>query len=117
METFDDEYENLIPMGDAILRLQQKQINSLLETNVQVQSIGGKRGIPVINSPLLRSELGEALLQKYPKAPFSAVYNEDSEFSYWSLRSRPDFDVTTIASQFGGGGHAQASGYSVKRES
>lgn len=114
METFDDQYNDVIPEGEAILRLQQLQINRLLESSVQVHNIGGKRGIPVVNSPLLRSELGEALLQKYPKSPFAGVYNEDSEYAYWSLRSRPDFDVTTIASQFGGGGHAQAAGYSIK---
>jgi hypothetical protein len=69
-------------------------------------------GVMAVNSIVLPSELGEALCDKYPDAPFGAVYyrTEDGRIK-WSLRSRGDFDVSVIAKQYGGGGHKGAAGF------
>ena len=55
------------------------------------------------------------MLKKYPEAPFVGSYFEDANGTRrWSLRSRPDFDVSEVAKKLGGGGHRQASGFREK---
>lgn len=66
----------------------------------------------------LCSEIGVKALEKFPKAPFSAlVYPAKKQTGELelrvSLRSRPGFDVAVIAQRAGGGGHACAAGFSV----
>ena len=116
MANFDKEFSDIIPEGLAILRVQQRQINGLITNNVIKKQISEHKDIPCVNSSLLHSEIGEALLKKYPKAPFAAIYHEASELIYYSLRSRSNFDVSKVALEFGGGGHAQAAGYSITRK-
>jgi uncharacterized protein len=67
---------------------------------------------PVSNASVFFSEVGEALLNKYPDAPFSAYYSDRSDGKrQWGLRSRPSFDCSVISKAFGGGGHKAASGF------
>lgn len=62
--------------------------------------------------PMFASEVGHALLDKHPEAPFSAMWYEDGVKRMWSLRSRDDrVDVSAVASLFGGGGHRNAAGF------
>ena len=58
------------------------------------------------------------MLELNPNAPYVAVYHHDTDFSgnpitRFSLRSGGRTDVSLIAKQLGGGGHAQASGFVV----
>lgn len=67
---------------------------------------------PAANATVFFSEVGERLLELYPDAPFSAYYSDRSDGKrQWGLRSRKEFDCSVIAKAFGGGGHAQASGF------
>ena len=53
---------------------------------------------------LVRRRRGDA--REVPRAPFVGAYYEDADGARrWSLRSRPDFDVSEVAKQLGGGGH------------
>lgn len=99
--------------GTAILRYKDQ----LVASNVERAREGNIRGhkVPIVNvSAELRSEVGDALCRKFPQAPFVGLYFDDEEGNrHWSLRSRGDFDVTTVLQTFpGGGGHAQAGGFS-----
>jgi uncharacterized protein len=68
--------------------------------------------VPAVNCTCFISEVCEKLLELYPSAPFAAAYRDTKDGKReWSLRSRKDFDVSTVAKSFGGGGHAQASGF------
>ena len=69
--------------------------------------------MPAVNSPILNSEIGEALLERFPEAPFVAIYSNAGDGEQrWSLRSRAsEFDVSQLASQMGGGGHQPAAGF------
>lgn len=63
--------------------------------------------------PMFASEVGHALLDKHPTAPFSAMWFEANGKRMWSLRSRDDRqDVSEVAAIFGGGGHRNAAGFS-----
>ena len=73
--------------------------------------------IPVVNSLIFQSEIGDELCKKYPEAPFSGVYYNKGEIEAWSLRSIGEFDVSEIAARFGGGGHRNASGFARPSQS
>ena len=50
------------------------------------------------------------------RAPFVGAYYEDADGARrWSLRSRPDFDVSEVAKQLGGGGHRAGVGFREPR--
>lgn len=62
----------------------------------------------------LCSEIGNRVLQEQPDVLFTLlIYPNENGFNA-SLRSRPDFKVSTLAKLFNGGGHAQASGFRFK---
>ena len=69
----------------------------------------------VVNCPpMFASEVGHALLEAHPDAPFAATYFDADRVRMWSLRSTDAReDVSAIASKFGGGGHRNAAGFSV----
>ncbi len=66
----------------------------------------------MVNVTVFSSEVGEELLKRFKKAPFSISYYDRADGQrHWSLRSRPDFDVSVLARKHGGGGHKQAAGF------
>jgi c-di-AMP phosphodiesterase-like protein len=74
---------------------------------------GGVHVVPCINLPYMNcSEHVGELLKEHPEAPFACGYfrRRDGRWQF-SLRSRPDFDVSAVAQRFGGGGHAGAAGF------
>lgn len=75
----------------------------------------GDYEVPVVNTTIAWSEVGQKLLEKFPDAPFVASFTVFDEQVMWSLRSRSDFDVSEIAKKFGGGGHKQAAGFKTAR--
>lgn len=77
------------------------------------QALGDHSPITVNCPPMFASEVGHALLEKHPNAPFSAMYFDSRGKRMWSLRSNDErTDVSAIANQRGGGGHRNAAGFS-----
>jgi len=104
-------FAKLLSEGAAILRYNKTLINRIRENTYRAKIKGYE--VPIINTPFFRSELlGELAVGEH----FSAGYHYDGEEFVVSLRSDKDgADVSKIASMFpGGGGHPQASGFSVK---
>lgn len=69
--------------------------------------------IASVNSVILKSDIGNKILDVYPNCSFSLVHSVDdrADGTSMSLRSSDQHvDVSTIATQFGGGGHRNASG-------
>lgn len=71
--------------------------------------------VPVVNTSIAWSEVGDTLVKMFPDAPFVASFTNMPNGVMWSLRSRSDFDVSEIAKQFGGGGHKNAAGFKTPR--
>lgn len=68
--------------------------------------------MPVSNASVFFSEVGEALLEKYPSMQCAAYYSDRADGKrQWGLRSRKGFDCSAVAKVFGGGGHPQAAGF------
>ena len=99
--------------GRAIIRLQEKAIERRLK-DVRMVEIAGHT-VPCVNASENISELGSAMCEAYPDAPFSMSYCDrgDGKRSY-SLRSRNGFDVSEVAKAFGGGGHQASAGFSLE---
>jgi oligoribonuclease NrnB/cAMP/cGMP phosphodiesterase (DHH superfamily) len=109
----------LLREGAAILRYQQ----SLIETFVQRARIVNLCGhdVPVVNAPVLQSEVGDVLCAAHPRRPFAAMFSVlapdrpgEPEGRVYSLRSRNGFDVSAVAKSMGGGGHRAAAGFTVR---
>ncbi|MBS2035358.1 phosphoesterase [bacterium] len=102
--------DDLRAEGRAILNFQTQQVTRAV-SRARMLDVGGHT-VPVVNSCLLQSEIGDELCRLYPEAAFSAVFyvNQHGKEA-WSLRSVGAFDVAEVAKGFGGGGHRNAAGF------
>jgi uncharacterized protein len=98
--------------GAAILRAQAQTIEQAVRRH-RWALLGGHR-VPIVNATIHGSETGEALCLAHPDAPFAAYYFDTADGRRgWGLRSRGFFDVSEVAKQYGGGGHAAAAGFTT----
>lgn len=109
----DSSVEELKIMGRGLLGYQNSLIARAVSKAHWVDLAG--YNIPVANSCLFQSEIGDELCLKFPEAPFAGVFYDKGEYLAWSLRSVGQFDVSEVASKFGGGGHRNASGFAMAR--
>jgi oligoribonuclease NrnB/cAMP/cGMP phosphodiesterase (DHH superfamily) len=104
--------DDMIAEGRSIQRYYRQKIEEM-KAHAYLSHLAG---VPcaIANAPYFAaSELAGELCDR-PGAIFGACYFEveKGRFQY-SLRSRSDFDVSTIAKAFGGGGHKGAAGFST----
>ena len=116
-----EDYKPIIDMGISLITARQSRINSCVHRATQADADGCDGQIWVVNSTADISELGNELC----KIPFSnsgelpkyaLIWYVDREVVKYCLRSVGDFDVSIIAKRYGGGGHKNAAGYSIKTE-
>jgi len=70
--------------------------------------------VATVNAPAhLRNEVADLLMKDYPVV---VCYTVRKDKIVYSLRSNEDVDVSSIAEQFGGGGHVSAAAFSVISE-
>lgn len=106
-EVLETDFEHCAVAGGAILRAQQRHVE-FMARNAGRALIGGHL-VPFVNCTLFQSELIGQLASGHSFA-CGWFQRSDGKFVY-SLRSRDDFDVSTIAKQYGGGGHPGAAGF------
>lgn len=101
--------------GEVIDRKLKKDIDDLIASGVRRMNIGGY-DVPVLNaSSAYVSDVGNILSNgEY----FAACYWDHPEGRSFSLRSRNDdgigINVAEVAKKYGGGGHKNASGFTVE---
>lgn len=116
-DTISSSLRGMETEGAAILRAQAQEVEAHVKNAVVLQFFGEKMEVPVVNASVLMSEIGEALCEKFPDAPFSATFVQRvGGARVWSLRSRNGFDVGELAKQYGGGGHPAAAGFEDHNE-
>jgi hypothetical protein len=104
---------HLVNEGRAILRYHDKLVESAVKhaTTLTV----GPYTVPALACPNIElvSDIGHRLARG---APFSAVYVDRADGSrLFSLRSTEEgIDVSEVATQFGGGGHKHAAGFTLR---
>lgn len=106
--------DNLADEGVGILRAHNVNIQKFL-ADAYMGEISGHL-VPIVNiHGYYASDIGNALLQKYPEAPFAGTWSRGADgMIKYSLRSEDSrLDVSQIAQKFGGGGHRNAAGYQI----
>lgn len=100
--------------GAAIERKHHKDVAELVGVCKRRMVIGG-HDVPVASLPYtLVSDAAHAMAQG---EPFAACYWDTAEGRVFGLRAADDgLDVSDIAKQYGGGGHAKAAGFKVPRQ-
>lgn len=108
--------EQAVVAGQGIDRKHLKDINELLPICTRHIRIGGVV-VPCANFPYtMVSDAGNILAQRNPTL-FGICYYDGFDGRNFSLRSVDGgMDVSEIAKQFGGGGHAKAAGFRVSFE-
>ena len=103
----------LISKGRTVLEVLQRQIDSALRKELRPVTLCGHRGLAT-NAISNTSEIGQAIAKR--SGTFSLTFFIKGDEAICSLRSIAPFDVSVIATHYGGGGHAQASGFTVPIE-
>jgi oligoribonuclease NrnB/cAMP/cGMP phosphodiesterase (DHH superfamily) len=113
--------QQLKVIGEYILRYQHNLVDRIVDRH-NIAYIDGYK-VPHVSTPVLQSEVGHALCEKYPDAPFSATTRKTKDGRViYSLRSKPkrkageyerQFDVGEFAREHGGGGHTGAAGFTI----
>lgn len=107
----DEGVEQMLKDGPSLLRLYE----ALVEKICKAAWLGtvAEYEVPIVNTSIAWSEVGNKLLEKFPDAPFAASFTVFEGKQMWSLRSRKGFDVAKIGEKYDGGGHGQAAGFSL----
>lgn len=101
----------VVEAGAAILRMQERLVRSICGKAAAFNLGDGL--VPVVQTPVLVSEVGEALNAAHLEAPYSVSFFDDygKGQRIWSFRTRhPGVDVGLVATRYGGGGHPGSAG-------
>lgn len=106
--------DKLILDGEAIERKHHKDVAELVEALERQMVIGG-HVVPAASLPYtMTSDAGHLMCERNPRVPFAACYWDVEGRRVFSLRSlEGGADVSEVAAQYGGGGHARAAGFRV----
>ena len=97
--------------GEAIERKHHKDVAELVEVCKRRMKIGGVEVWGASIPYTLTSDAGNLMAEG---EPFAACYWDTPKGRVFSLRSKPEgADVSAIAASYGGGGHKNASGFTV----
>ncbi|MBM4761993.1 DHHA1 domain-containing protein [Bacillus sp. B15-48] len=107
---FDEFEQKLLAMEeDKIERYVRRKKREIVQTFIGDFCAG------VVHAESYHSELGNELMKEFPYLDYIAILNVGGKKI--SFRTNHDhIDVSAIAGQFGGGGHAKASGCSMSKE-
>jgi oligoribonuclease NrnB/cAMP/cGMP phosphodiesterase (DHH superfamily) len=100
----------LIAIGRVIDEFQRLQVDNVMKWELRQVTLMGHDGLAanVINNT---SEIGHEIAKR--SGTFSLTFFIKGDDVICSLRSVAPFDVSNIAKHYGGGGHAQASGFTT----
>lgn len=103
----------ILGTGKRLQGLHDKAVQQTAQMAIPIELCNYK-GLTVHCPPELTSDVGHTLATKSGTfgATYTVVLGENR--IKWSLRSNDDFDVSTIAKYYGGGGHKNAAGFETK---
>ena len=102
--------ELAIEEGTAILRAHNQHVQSVLKHARECLITLEGEGLACNAPPFLASDLGHELANK--SGTFGLVWHLDRDLKVrCSLRSNGEYNVSSIAKRFGGGGHRNAAGF------
>ena len=106
-----DFVEQIRAIGEPLYQEKLKEVYAKADT-VVLQEIAGYVVPVVADCSRYYSDVCYELLQRHSDAVFSVAWRDDERKNVrrWDFRSTGSFDVSAIASSFGGGGHQNAAG-------
>lgn len=104
--------KKIIANGKLVALYERSVIKKLLKNAALVSFCGIKT--LCVNSPVLNSEIGNALIEKMP--PMGIVWTQRGNEIGVSLRSNGSVDVSKMAQKYGGGGHKRSAGFGFSAE-
>lgn len=107
----DEDFKNLLDVAGYYYDASKLLAEQFASQHQMINICGHK--VPVVNSPhVFADRVCERLNQTHP---FAISFVVNSQHLYCSLRSKRGYgvDVSEIARQFGGGGHATSSGFKI----
>jgi oligoribonuclease NrnB/cAMP/cGMP phosphodiesterase (DHH superfamily) len=118
LQQFDHIFKIPIPIliaeGAVLKRKHDISIEYLKKYCRMSYTLGGYT-VPVFNVPKeYVSDLCNSVCKEDSGIPFCAAYHDIEGARIFSLRSIGDFDVSQIAKMYGGGGHKNAAGFTLK---
>ena len=114
-DLFRESLATVVEKGEAIEEYIQ-QYGRKARKEVQFRMVGGYE-VPCINLPYMNcSEHVGALAEEHQQFPFAVGFFQRGDGQWqFSLRARGTFDVSHVASGFGGGGHMGAAGFQLDK--
>lgn len=111
-QLFEDEdyLACIIEQGKSLEEFFHSQVCQIMK-NAKPVVLNGKQGLMINATYTFVTEVGELLAKEC--GTFALVWYEEANHIKCSLRSGPNFDVSEIAMAFNGGGHPQASAFTV----
>ena len=107
---YDDFEKKLLEMEEDKI---ERYIRRKKREIIQIETDGLFGG--VVHAESYHSELGNELGKEYPHLDYIAILNlGGKKISFRTIHD--DVDVSSVAGEFGGGGHAKASGCSMNKE-
>ncbi|MAI77508.1 MAG: hypothetical protein CL917_01050 [Deltaproteobacteria bacterium] len=115
-ELADRDISSLVAEGASIVRTHRVEVKRAVRHRSPL-NVAGRR-VEGVNSRTQRSAIGHALAERQEfNEPWGCVYRIEGTEVHATLYSIGDFDVGSIASELGGGGHRNAAGFTVNLES
>jgi oligoribonuclease NrnB/cAMP/cGMP phosphodiesterase (DHH superfamily) len=106
----------LVEEGETLLRAHDQNVKKIVESAAMPCRIfKNTLGLAANCSPMFSSDVGHELAVKSGTFGMAWFMNKKRE-CVCQLRSNGDYDVSTIAEFFGGGGHLNAAGFSATLE-
>lgn len=114
-EIISDGVDSIIRIGNYFNANRHKRSNNACKHRIEIDVLheGKTYKAAIVNTNLdISSFVGNALVEDYGyDIGMSYCIDSDKEVG-WSIRSKKSVDSTFLSESFGGGGHAQASGFS-----
>lgn len=103
--------EQAAERGEAVLSFVDRYVGEMAKHARRI-TFACHDGIPVVNAPYINTSELVGHLAQQDGVPFAVGwFQRDDGLYQYSLRSRGDFDVSTLAKSLGGGGHKNAAGF------
>lgn len=104
--------------GESVLAFRQNLVDSIVSKSAQREFGGFLCRVANTCGGSIVSDVGATMLTKY-NTPVALMWYLDYPSKQYkiSLRSTPDIDCSALAKRFGGGGHKQASAFTISLSS
>lgn len=109
-----ESYSAIMNGGEAILERFDQMCSEIVGTCKKEVWVNGIKGLQCNCNGIFASDVGNILAKESGTFGLTWYNNRDGRLVF-SIRSIGDFDVSALAKSFGGGGHKNASGFTISQ--